>query len=156
MGSGKTTVGKKLSSLTGLPVLDLDEKIEKETKMKIRVIFEQFGEGYFRKLESKVLHDTAHLEGIITTGGGVIVTKENRKFLKQNNTVFLHCDPKILYERISKDPTRPLAKNKDMDEIIAMYEERLPFYNECATYTVDTTHKTIEEITEWIRNKMNF
>ena len=132
MGAGKTTVGHLLGEMCGLHVIDTDSQIEKQEKKLIRDIFTQYGEEYFRKLESEVLKDLPEMS-IITTGGGIILNKQNRQFLKDTGrTVFLQCHPEVIAERLKFDTTRPLIKDKSIEEISEMYHQRLPLYKECA------------------------
>lgn len=157
MGAGKTSVGRALAFITGNPVMDLDDRVEEEANMSIRDIFEKYGESYFRELESKILRDSIHTKAIITTGGGVVLNRQNREFLKKTKRViFLKCDPEVTFSRIGADPLRPLIKNKTAKEIGEMYKERLPYYMECAALSIDTTHLSIDEIAKQIQKEMNF
>ena len=88
MGCGKTTISKLLSEKLKMPVIDMDEYIEKKYQCTIPEMF-NISEEYFRDRESEACLDMAKLDGyIISTGGGVIKRKKNREILKQAGKVF--------------------------------------------------------------------
>lgn len=155
MGSGKTSVGLALGEFLKMPVIDTDELIEQQVGMKIRDIFNRYGEDYFRKLESDVLHGLPTQSIIITTGGGIILQEKNRIFLKNSKrTIFLDCKPEIVFQRLADDLTRPLLQNKSKAEIIKMYDQRLPFYLDCAHTIIDTSNYSIDEVVKIIHKRM--
>ena len=83
MGAGKTSVGERLAKKLQFDFLDMDYKIEEVENKQITEIFEQYGESYFRELENKVINEYIQNENIvISTGGGIITTKENIEILK--------------------------------------------------------------------------
>ncbi|SFI48438.1 MULTISPECIES: shikimate kinase [unclassified Bacillus (in: firmicutes)] len=151
MGSGKTTVGKALSSALHMPVIDTDQCIEEKTKKIIRDIFSEEGEGVFRKYESEVLQLLPTNDYIITTGGGIVEKAENREWMKERGTViYLYCDPYVIAERIAGDTTRPLFQKENIGSFIEKFEKRQVYYEE-ATVKIDTTNKSIEAIVQEIQ-----
>ncbi|MBS4194645.1 shikimate kinase [Lederbergia citri] len=156
MGAGKTSIGKVLGEKSGLPVIDTDERFEEYSGVPIKNYFEQFGEERFREKETEILLNLTDTPSIITTGGGIILKEKNRKFLKESGrVVFLECKPEVFLERLKDDLTRPLLKNKSVEEIKDMYEKRLPLYLDSASFTIDTSDLTIEEAAEKIISRMN-
>ncbi|MBS4209614.1 shikimate kinase [Bacillus sp. FJAT-50079] len=155
MGAGKTEVGKRMAEICGYDVFDMDEQIVREEGKEITDIFREDGEAYFRHKESEVLRKIAKQDCIITTGGGVILNEENRRFLKGEQTVFLACDPAITAVRLEHDTTRPLIQKKSQADIAEMYEARLPLYKECAEMIIDTTSASIDEVANQIIERMN-
>ena len=133
MGSGKSAVGKMLSEAIEVPFSDTDNLIEKEVGKKIYQIFDDYGEGYFRQVEEKVvgktLEDTAH---IISTGGGSIVSPKIRKLIKVKSfSIWIQCDLNIIAKRILNQRNRPLLKNRNiLDVLIENNEDRIKFYSE--------------------------
>jgi shikimate kinase len=89
---------------------------------------------------------------VIATGGGLVLNPENVKLLKQKGIfVLLTADPKVVLERVSRKNTRPLlAKGKNMETIMSLFQERSRFYAEYAEFTVDTSHISLEESAERI------
>jgi shikimate kinase len=146
MGAGKTTIGQALGARLNKTVCDTDQMIEKKFGQSISQLFELYGEQEFRKLETALLKEITEECSIITTGGGIILTKENREFMKKTgDVIFLQCDFSSLWERLDGDQTRPLIYHRKKEEVESLYKKRLPLYQESATITVDTTDKTVEE-----------
>lgn len=157
MGAGKTTIGRKLSEKLGVELIDLDEEIIKEIQMPIAEYFELYGEPAFRELEHNHLKRLHNESAIISTGGGCVETVENRQLLKQSREViYLHAEFNTLWSRIMQDTVnvRPVATNKTPDELEAVYNIRLPLYEECADYIVKTDSWSTEEVVQKILNLM--
>lgn len=154
MGAGKTTIGKELSKKLEIPVLDTDHLIEEKYGMSVKEIFRIYGEQHFRELEASVLKDIPLENTIVTTGGGLIISENNRKSMhEKGNIVFLYCSIDKLYERLRNDTDRPLIQEKTKSDINEIYLARLPFYNQCSI-KIDTTNKTlletVDEIANWL------
>lgn len=137
MGSGKTTIGKRLARELALPFTDTDERIEKRTGRSIKEIFAQEGEAYFRDLETEELRLLLE-EGqtsVISVGGGLPVREENRKLMKQlGEVVYLKASTNTLVNRLSGDTTRPLLQGGDLRERIeALSKAREALYLDAAT-----------------------
>ncbi len=84
MGSGKTFLGKQLSEKLQFPFFDIDLEIEKKSNMNVNDIFQHKGEKYFREVETGILQNW-NKNGIIATGGGIVISKINRDFLKKKS-----------------------------------------------------------------------
>lgn len=151
MGSGKTTIGRLLDPAFA----DMDALLVQRLEMPISDYFARYDEESFRLQESLLLQEL--LDGqssFISTGGGIVLRAENRELLKKNPcNIYLRIDFDRLYQRLVKDSLneRPLFLAKNQDEFRALYEQRLPFYEEVATHVIDVTDKTPEEIVEMIR-----
>ena len=131
--SGKSRLGKFISSRTSLKFIDLDEEIEKNIKMKVKEIFESRGEDFFRKHESKTLNDIISKEHnfILATGGGTPYFNDNMTLINKSGiSLFIDVDKKILLERILRNDKRPLLKktNSLQEKISEIYNERINFY----------------------------
>ena len=116
MGSGKTTLGLKLSYLLRMPVEDTDKMIERQEGRSISEIFADEGEAYFRELETELLRKCGEqkYERILSVGGGTPVNPVNRPLLHQCGTVvYLRVSPEVVYERLKNDTTRPLLQCED-------------------------------------------
>jgi shikimate kinase len=154
MGSGKSTVGKELSSYLNLPVNDTDDEIVKRTGTTIREIFEQHGESYFRELESSVLYSLPTTNTIVTTGGGVVTRKENKEWMKTNGVVvYLQCDFDTIWSRLEHDTTRPLVVNSQKEQIKKLYQDRYDLY-QSFDIKVDTSSLQLDEIVKEIGKRV--
>ncbi len=152
MGSGKTTIGKLLSEKLSLPVMDTDHVIEEKLNKTIREIFDTEGENKFREYEHQFLTMMPTDDMIITTGGGIILRKENRDWMRKNGRViYLHCDPEEILKRLDGDESRPLLDGDKKKNVLTIFSERSSFYHD-ADFKVDTTNKTPEEIVLEIAN----
>ncbi|WP_044340021.1 shikimate kinase [Rossellomorea aquimaris] len=151
MGVGKTTIGKRLGEVLGLPVIDMDSYIENKEKKPIKEIFNQHGEEYFRDLESDVLLELANEQAIITTGGGVVEREKNREILRQQELVFhLSCPFDALWSRLKGDENRPLVQNNSRERLSSLFNRRLPLYDSGSSKTIHTGNKTVEEVIQEI------
>ena len=151
MGAGKTTIGRLLDPA----FVDMDALLVQRLEMPISDYFARFGEESFRQQESLLLQDLLNGQSsVIATGGGIVLRSENRQLLKKNPyNIYLRIDFERLYQRLAADPAtkRPLFLNKKPEEFRALYEQRLPLYEEVATHVLDVADKTPEEIVEMIR-----
>ena len=150
MGSGKSSVGRILSSLTGFALVDTDTLVAQEAGQSIPAIFKQHGEEHFRALETKVLKSLVGRIGlIVATGGGVITVEENRKILSEiGPVVWLDANPEQLYQRV-KHSKRPLLQTNDPRRTVEeLYRAREPLYRRTSTIRIDSgalTHRQTAE-----------
>ncbi len=157
MGSGKTTIGKKLAKLLNTDFFCTDEIIEKKENKSIDSIFEQNGENYFRNLEQEVVKEISEIDqGVISTGGGVVLNKENLDSLKKKGFITVLINRKIedTLESLSKDEKnkRPLIK-EDSENLISIYKERKELYERYSDFSVNNKG-TIEEVVEKLKNEL--
>lgn len=160
MGVGKSTVGRRLANMLGRNFVDADEEIENAAQRSIAEIFSEFGEGYFRDGERRVIarlieeHD-----GVIATGGGAFVNDETRALiLEKAIAVWIDCRIETLVERTSRRNTRPLLNSGDPREILTrLHEERRPFYAEAPIHVMsdsgphqETAAKILEALDKWL------
>lgn len=155
MASGKTVVGKKLAQTLKMKYIDVDEQIEKDTRLSISDIFEKQGETAFRDLETKAVCCVAMLDNyVIATGGGVVLRLENIMELRKNGRIiYLSADPETILKRVGKAQTRPLlAREKDKLGVIKnLLESREPLYKNC-DFQVETAGLNVEEVVAKIRS----
>ena len=151
MGAGKTTIGRLLDPA----FVDMDALLVQRLEMPISDYFARFGEERFRQQESLLLQELLEQDtSVIATGGGIVLRSENRELLKKNPcNIYLRIDFNRLYQRLATDPVnkRPLFLDKSQEEFQALFEQRLPLYEEVATHVLDVADKTPEEIVEMIR-----
>ena len=143
MGSGKSTIGRMLAEKLNKNFIDTDDKIEEFTGLKIPEIFEAFGEKRFREMEESYFIEKSQLNDlVISTGGGIVISLNNRKVLKSSiNTIYLKAQPEILAERVSKKKDkRPLLKDEISitNKLTNIYNERNKLYEQSANYIIET------------------
>lgn len=160
MGCGKSTVANKLSGMIEIPYVDLDEYIEKKTKLTINEIFEAYGEIYFRKLEHTFFIELLNVPEkiIIGLGGGTPCYANNHELLKGDGvtSIYLKASIDTLFNRlVANKSKRPLIADKsaaEMKEFIAKHLFDRSFYYNQAQYKVIVDDKSIEETVNDILN----
>ena len=143
MGAGKTTFGKKLAKKLQVPFLDTD-KLVASSHGAISKIFATRGEEHFRTLETQALSEALESSGIVATGGGVVLSQENRNLLADHFVVFLDTSQESVIGKINLD-RRPLLKDNP-DEWGRIYRERKSLYEEVSDQTVFTGDRSIRQI----------
>ncbi len=130
MGSGKTTVGKALAKVLGLPFYDLDWYIESRMRKTVKQLFDERGEDGFRKVERNM--------------GGTPCFFDNMDYInQQGESVYLKCTTDVLVQHLKMGKTvRPLLLNKTPEEVVTFIEQQLhqrePFYTK-AKHTLDVS-----------------
>lgn len=158
MGSGKTSVGLRMSYRLRRPVEDTDKLIERREGCSVSDIFREKGEAYFRQLETELLRELGESKAgkIYSVGGGTPVRPENRELLKKlGMVVYLRVRPETVYERLRGDKTRPLLQCEDpLGKIKALMQDRKAAYEETADMILDVDAMTLEQIQSSIIMKM--
>jgi len=146
MGAGKTSVGKLLAKRLGKAFYDCDQEIERATGVKIPVIFEIEGEAAFRAREARMLAELAgHRDIVLATGGGAVLSADNRKLLAGNGVVvYLRAVVADLWQRTRHDRNRPLLKTAEpRAKLEQLFAERDPLYRSVADIIVDTGSQSL-------------
>jgi shikimate kinase len=159
MGSGKSTVGRRLAQRLGMRFADADDEIERAASMTIADIFARFGEGHFRDGERRVI---ARLLGgkpmVLATGGGAFINDETRALiLKDSLCIWLDADIPTLVERVARRNHRPLLKDRDPSEVLReLAAVRNPVYAEAhlrvssaSTPHEQTVRAILEALSQW-------
>lgn len=156
MGTGKSSVAKLLSEISGIGFFDTDQLIEAKANMSVSDFFDAYGEEEFRKIETEVLRDISNDDNqkIVSCGGGLPLKEENCKLMKKSGkTILLTASPETVFNRIANNKERPLLRdNMNADYIEEMMEKRKDAYLKASDYIIYTDGKTpkaiAEEITE--------
>lgn len=151
MGAGKSTVARFLGAQFGMEIVEMDEQIEKSEKKSIPQIFEQYGEEYFRNLETNLLIELQNsTKKIISCGGGAAMRERNVREMKKNGyVVLLTAEPETILERVKENDDRPLLKGKkNVEYIRKLMEKRREKYEAAADLIVHTDGKDVQEICE--------
>jgi len=157
MGSGKTTIGRRLAHELNRDFFDTDHEIIDKTGVTIDHIFDIEGEEGFRERESKILENFCQMSNIIlATGGGIVILPKNRKILQNVGlVVYLTSSVDQLLRRTAKSKSRPLLENstdrrKTITEIV---DTRDKYYREVASVVIDTTGKNLHEVIKIIKRE---
>ncbi len=150
MGSGKTSVGERLSRALSLPLVDTDSLVEERLGLTIPEIFSRLGEERFREEESKVIEEVASGDGqVISCGGGAVLRERNVERLKRNGKIFyLRVSAEEVCRRLDRSDDRPLlARGEDrLDRARRLLESREPLYLEAADAVIEAEGKAPEEL----------
>ena len=155
MGSGKTTIGKILSSRLKYQFFDTDEEIKKKTGMSISSIFDKQGESGFRIIESQTLEGLSiKSKSIISTGGGIVLMKENRVIMKNGTCIYLKIDFEEQLKRLANSDDRPLVSKNFDGSIEKTNAAREPFFLDLADIVIDTSNLNENEVTQQILSSL--
>jgi shikimate kinase len=146
-GAGKTTVGRAVAELLGVPFTDTDVLIEAKAGKPIPEIFFDEGEAHFRDLERAAIADSlGSFEGVLALGGGAILNESTRTALQGHTVVFLSVELADAVKRVGLGAGRPLLSVNPRATLKFLMEQRRPLYAAAATYTIRTDARTVQEI----------
>lgn len=151
MAAGKTFLGREVAKFFKCDFVDLDSYIEEKELKSICEIFKQYGEDYFRKLETDLFIELIKAETdllIVSVGGGFPLKKENQIILKDVTTVFIDTDFKVIENRLNEQEKakRPLLKSLSNLEIKQLYEKRRKIYYNLADFNIQNYKQLINLI----------
>ena len=158
MGSGKTSVAKRLSAKLSKQFVDTDLEISNTTGVDINYIFDIEGEAGFRKREETILKECVLKNNIVlSTGGGIVLSGNNRLLLKTHGVViYLETSVDAQESRTSLTNNRPLLKNTEHKKTLQeLMLTRGPLYEEIADITINTDNKSPEEVATKAHSKIN-
>lgn len=148
MGSGKTSVGKRLAKKLNLPFVDGDQEIEKAAGLSLVDVLKCFGEEEYRAGEKRVMKRL--LQGnpcVLASGGGSFVAEQTRQLAKLNAiTIWLKADVDVLYNRTAGRKHRPFLEGNDShlkNKLEKYISEEYPYYSE-ADIVVETKEEQVD------------
>ena len=150
MGAGKSTIGKLLSNNMKISFVDTDEEVEKHFNMPINNIFDKYGEEGFREIESLILEKST--DSIVACGGGIVLKKKNRDFIKENGKcLLLLSNINVLADRLSSENNRPLLNDGIIEnQLEQIWKQRKDLYYNLADQVVEINDKSKKQITDYI------
>jgi XRE family aerobic/anaerobic benzoate catabolism transcriptional regulator len=148
-GAGKSTLGTRLSSATGIPFIELDREIEKDTGIPLEEIFSLYGQSGYRSIERRTLERVIHEHdrAIFSVGGGVVSEKETYDYLLSNcYTVWIKAQPEEHMSRVmAQGDFRVMAgSDQAMEDLRRILDAREPLYRK-ADICLDTSGSTADE-----------
>ena len=151
MGSGKTTVGKRIAQELGYPFVDSDDVVASVAGKSVREIFAQDGEVRFRQYESEAIKSVLvgrQSSVVLATGGGAVISGENRSLISEqaSNVVWLDASVEDLVVRTKLGATRPLLDGDAATTLQSLSSQRSAWYKEVATVRIDTRGKTVAKV----------
>ena len=157
MGAGKTTVGRLLARRLDKTFIDADQELAERTGASIPLIFDFEGEAGFRRRETKLIQElTARTDIVLATGGGAVLSPENRRALKNNGVVvYLNAAVSELWQRTRYDKNRPLLQTANpRAKLEALFKERDPLYREIADIIVDSSASNVYTLIHDLEQKL--
>jgi len=151
-GSGKSTVGALLAERLGVAFRDVDAVIVGRTAKSIADIFTDDGEATFRALEEQITTELLPLTGVLSLGGGAVLSATTRAALRDHRVVWLRVGLAQAVKRVGLDTARPLLLGNVRGQLLKLLNERAELYAEVATDVIDTDHTAPAEIVEMIMN----
>lgn len=145
MGSGKTTIGKRVARRLGMQFVDCDLALEEQTGAPISLIFDIEGEAGFRRREKNMLESlAASRNALVATGGGIVLDPDNRRLMRASGlVVYLRTSVDQQLRRLSRDRQRPLLQAPDRRQRLeALARERNPVYQAAAHLVVDSADRS--------------
>lgn len=158
MGAGKSTIGRQLAQMLNMDFLDSDAVIEERAGADIEWIFDIEGEAGFRKREEKILNELTQAQGLVlSTGGGSVVSKDNRNILSARGiVVYLETSVDKQFERTQRDKKRPLLQTEDPYKVLQeLAKIRNPLYEEIADITLQTDEQSAKTVATQIIEMMD-
>ena len=137
-GSGKSTIGALLAARLGVPFTDVDAEIEERTGRSIAETFADDGEPAFRKLEEQVTAELLDRPGVLSLGGGAVLSAATRAALHGHRVVWLQVSAATAVSRVGLNEARPLLLGNVRGRLIKLLAERTPLYAEVSTERVET------------------
>ncbi len=141
MGSGKTSIGRRLADRFGLRFVDADHHVEQQSGATISAIFEHVGEAGFRQREAAALAGLLAGERLlVATGGGAVLGEANRRLMRERGfVVYLQAGLESQLKRLHRDRSRPLLQRPDREQVLReLARLREPLYREVADLVLDT------------------
>lgn len=146
-GAGKSTIGRRLSSALNLPLVDSDLLIEQGEGKACGEIFAELGEERFRDIEAGYVARALATGGVVSLGGGAVLTESTRRLLEHHTVVWIDVTPEEGIRRTKGDTSRPVLQAEDPE---AHYRELLqtrePYYREVADHRVRTDSRPPQRV----------
>ena len=146
-GAGKSTIGRRLARALNADLVDTDELIEEATGKACGEVFSELGEPAFRELEARHVADALNHDGVVSLGGGAILTESTRELLREHDVVWIDVSVAEGVRRTAGERTRPvLAADDPVEHYRNLLETRRPLYEEVSTFRVRTNSRSPQQV----------
>ncbi|AKE39256.1 Shikimate kinase [Corynebacterium camporealensis] len=146
-GAGKSTIGRRLSNALNLPLIDTDELIADTVGKPCGEYFAEVGEPKFRELEEEIVAAALENDGIISLGGGAVLSDATRDLLDRHTVIFIDVSVEEGVRRTSGDDSRPVLQAEDPEaHYRALLDKRRPLYDEVADFRARTDNRSPQQI----------
>ncbi|TSD94634.1 shikimate kinase [Skermania sp. ID1734] len=155
-GAGKSTIGRRLARALGVDLYDTDAVIEKQAGRTISDIFAQDGEPEFRRIEEDVIRQALRDQrGVVSLGGGAVLSRNTRKLLRDQTVVYLEISVAEGLRRTGANTARPLLNGPNPEnKYRELMRRRRPLYREVATVRVRTDGRSPGRVVKQILAKL--
>lgn len=148
-GAGKTTVADEVAARLGLAVRDTDQDIEAREGVSVQHLFIDEGEARFRELEQKaVAAALAEHEGVLSLGGGAVLSPATRAALQGHQVIFLDVGLTAAVRRVGMNSGRPLLLGNVRTQLKNLMDQRRVLYTEVARFTIDTDDLEVTQVAD--------
>lgn len=152
-GAGKSTIGRRLARALSLPLVDSDAVLEEREHKPCGEIFSSLGEPKFRELEADAVERSLNTGGVVSLGGGAVLTDSTRELLLDHVVVWIDVSAEEGYRRTREEDTRPvLAAEDPYEHYRQLLDTREGYYREVADYRVRSDDKSPQSIVADILN----
>lgn len=146
-GAGKSTIGRRLARALNAPLTDTDHLIEEREGGTCGEVFTRLGEPRFREIEEEVIADALQQPGIISLGGGAVLSAATRDRLADHDVVYLEVSVEEGVRRTAGESSRPvLAAQDPAEHYRALYDHRRPFYEEVASFKARSDSRSPQRV----------
>ena len=146
-GAGKSTIGRRIASALNLPIVDSDVLIEQGEGKACGEVYAELGEEAFRELEVGYVARALATGGVVSLGGGAVVTEEVRTLLQRHTVVWIDVSAEEGIRRTSEDGSRPVLDGDDREQRYRdLLEQREPLYREVASFRVRTDERPPQRV----------
>lgn len=148
-GAGKTTVGRLVAERLGVALRDTDEDVERSQGVSVQDLFVSHGEPHFRALEEDaVATAVAEHDGVLSLGGGAVLSERTRAVLAERPVAFLDVQLPAAVKRVGLGAGRPLLLGNVRAQLKGLLDERRPLYESVARVTVATDDLEADEVAD--------
>ena len=153
MGTGKTTVGRRVSGKLNMDFYDTDEYIKKCENMPVAEVLTKKGKKYFEGAQRFAVQNICeNKNALIATGGSTLSDEKCRDIIFKNGiTVWLRAKPETIYENLKNSHNkRAELSGKSLDEIIEILNDYSEHYkkSDIIIDVDENTHRDIDAVVD--------